>query len=238
MRDTLLALFKLSQIDSAVLELEKSMSALPKRIGELEGELEVLRTELGQHVAEHEAGLKECQEMEGQVRDEAAKQHKWKRRLNDIRSPREYQALSREVEQSDRMARGIEEQILLNMEALEEKQKLIDELEEKLKAEEEVANGEISKLKAKQREMQKEIEAASVGRPEVAKNIPERILKMYERVRKRRGVGVSLTDGKCYGCNFVVRPQQMVEIRRLDSLEQCPQCHRIFILKSLAEGEG
>jgi len=42
------------------------------------------------------------------------------------------------------------------------------------------------------------------------------MMKVYEKVRKHRGVAVALTDGKCFGCNFVVRPQMMIEIRRLE----------------------
>ncbi|MBI2372986.1 MAG: hypothetical protein HYV07_03200 [Deltaproteobacteria bacterium] len=237
MRETLLSLFELSQVDGRVLELEKAGELLSKQIAELEKGSEAIRMELGAHRAEMDAKAREQTELEGQIKDEQAKQQKWKRRLNEIKSPREYQALSREVEQGERQVRTAEETVLAMMAEVEEKKKLVSEIEDRLSAREAEAQSEISGLREKQRNIDTEIREANKGRPQIVGRLPERVVQRYEQIRKRRGVAVALTDGKCGGCNFVVRPQQMVEIRRLDSMIDCPKCGRILVLKSLVDGQ-
>ncbi|MBI4814618.1 MAG: hypothetical protein HY791_00065 [Deltaproteobacteria bacterium] len=237
MRETLLALFELSQIDGRVLELEKSGELLAKQITELEKGSDVIRAELGTHRAEMETKTREQAELEGQIREEQQKQQKWKRRLNEIKSPREYQALSREVEQGERQVRTAEETVLAMMAEVDAKKKVVGEIEERLSARESEARAEVAVLRDKQRAVDAEVREAAKGRPQLASRIPDRVMAKYEQIRKRRGVAVALTDGKCNGCNFVVRPQQMVEIRRLDSMIECPKCGRILVLSSLVEGQ-
>ena len=62
------------------------------------------------------------------------------------------------------------------------------------------------------------------------------MVKLYERVRgRRRGIAVVTVDnaGTCDGCQMQIRPQQMLEVRQLESIIQCPQCQRILVLQAL-----
>ena len=115
MRDTLVALYQLQQIDLKVLEIERAAGQLPAKIKELELELEKERLAMGAARLELEAKRTEQRDAETLIRDEGEKLQKWKRRLIDIKTPREYQALSREVEQTERQIRDYEERVMLAM---------------------------------------------------------------------------------------------------------------------------
>ena len=127
MREQLIALYRLQEIDSRVLEIEKMAEVIPNKVSELESGLEAIRSELGALRAEDEAQKAESTEAEAQIREEGGKTTKWKRRLNEIKTPREYQALSREVEQGERLVRGLEERVMEHMTEIESRAAVIAE---------------------------------------------------------------------------------------------------------------
>ena len=95
---------------------------------------------------------------------------------------------------------------------------------------------EIVGLKQKQAELSAEAKEASAGRTESVGALPEKFLKLYEKVRgRRRGVAVVKIDnaGTCDGCQMQIRPQLMLEVRQLETIVQCPQCQRILVLEAL-----
>lgn len=237
MRETLLALYKLQQIDLRALELERAAEQIPKKVAEYDSELDVYRAELGTLHSEADGLRGEQREAEGQIRDDSAKAQKWKRRLNDIRTPREYQALSREVEQTERHVRELEEKVIALMEELEARDKIIVDKETELKGREAEVAEVVRDLRTKQAKLKGEAHEISQGRNAIVKGLPEKTMKVYERVRGRRqGMAVAVTSGTCSGCNVEIRPQHMVEIRRLNSIEQCSGCLRILVLESLVTG--
>ena len=239
MREKLLALYKLQEIDSRALELEKSAKHIPEKITELEREAEALRTELGALHSESEGQRKEVAEAEGAIREDGAKVHKWKRRLNDIKTPREYQALSREVEQNERMVRELEDKVVALMEEIEDRDKIIQDKDARLKDCEGQVSEQVRDLRLRQAKLSAEANEIRRGRDEITGGLPKNIVTRYERVRTRRaGLAVALTDGViCSGCHVEVRPQQMVEVRKLNTVEQCPTCQRLLVLQALVDGE-
>jgi len=67
-------------------------------------------------------------------------------------------------------------------------------------------------------------------RSEAAKKVDPALLSRYENIKKRRaGVAVCPVIGNtCRGCNRNIPPQLSIVLRRADSLEACPNCHRII----------
>lgn len=235
MRDTLLALYRLQEIDSKALEIDRGAGQIPARIRELEGQLNELRTALGAARAELDGKTREQHDAEGLIRDESAKLQKWKRRLVDIKTPREYQALSREVEQGERQVRELEEKVVTLMGEIEQQQLVVNDKEAALRARESEASVVVKELRERAALLARESAEAKTGRGDLVKKIPEKVLALYDRIRDRRGgVAVALvTNGSCAGCNVAIRPQLLVEIRKLDSLHQCPSCSRILVLDAL-----
>lgn len=236
MRETLLSLHRLQQIDLQTLELEKAAQKIPVKISELEKEPDTIRSELGEMNTELETLRTEQAEAETLIGEKTADTQKWKRRLNEIRTPREYQALSREVEQAERVVKSLEERVMELMGEIEEKEKILSDRSQSLKELEQEIAKKIIVLKAEQSDLSAEARVASQGRDENIGTIPDRLVKLYERVRgRRRGVAVVKVDnsGTCDGCQLQIRPQQLLEVRQLESIVQCPQCQRILVLEAL-----
>lgn len=235
MRQKLLALYELQRIDSNALEFERASQAIPKKISELETEPEAQRIELGQLNAEADQLRQEQQQLEGQVSEDNAKVQKWKRRLNDIKSPREYQALSREIELAERQVKGFEDRIMEIMTELESRDRLIKEKEAQLREREAEVRSKVAELRSAQAKLNADAQKAKQGREEVIEKIPANVVKRYEQVRKRRnGIAVALAEnGTCSGCNVRLRPQLVVELLKYNTIETCASCNRILIHEDL-----
>jgi predicted nucleic acid-binding Zn-ribbon protein len=238
-RETLLALYQLQKIDTRAYELTQRAESIPKLIHELESSLDGLRSELGNLNTEVETLKREQNDIEAKNAEEGDKHKKWKTRLHDLKSPREYQALSREVEMGERQIRDSEERITELMIQVEDRQKVIEDKTLILRDGEQEVSGKVRALREEQARLKAEAEAASSGRDAVGKKINKRVLQRYEDLRaKRNGLAVVLTsDGACSGCNMTVRPQQLVEMQRFNSIEQCAACHRIMVHENLLKQE-
>lgn len=240
MRDEYVALHDLQQLDSQVLEVERSAQQIPKKIGEIEEEVDILRTEVGAANADLQSLRREVNELEGTVAEESAKHQHWKQRLNKIANSREYQALSREIEQGERMVRGHEEKLLELGQALETKEKDVAEQEADLRNREAEVRAKVAELRDAQAKLRQDAEAAQAGREDLLKRVPPRVLKKYEQLRKRLGgIAVAVVrEGACSGCNMQLRPQQVVELLRATAWQSCPTCHRLLVHESHVNGSG
>lgn len=69
--------------------------------------------------------------------------------------------------------------------------------------------------------------------------VPEQYLSLYKKVAlSRGGIGVVEVNGTCCsGCNMVLPPQFVNDLRRSRTLEQCPNCKRILLNSIAAKRE-
>jgi predicted nucleic acid-binding Zn-ribbon protein len=67
-------------------------------------------------------------------------------------------------------------------------------------------------------------------RAEAVRAVEPSLLSRYENIRRRRaGVALAPVVGMtCKGCNRNVPPQLAITLQRADSIEACPNCHRII----------
>lgn len=236
-RENLKALHELQAIDTRVLEVERIAAVLPEKIRLIESEVEGMRAELGALNTELETKKKEQREIEAQIKEETEKHKKWKRRLNEIKTPREYQAMSREIELGERQVRDFEETVLLIMTEVEGKQKVVSDKEGDLRQREMEVAAKVREHRIRQAELAKDAAKIAEGRIAITKQVPENIMKRYEQVRERRnGIAVSVVvEGLCSACNVQLRPQQVVDMRKYTSIMQCSQCNRILVPDELVK---
>jgi predicted nucleic acid-binding Zn-ribbon protein len=238
-RATLLALYELQSLDSGVLEIEKGGIAIPKKILEAEAGLDGLRAEVGKLNAEADDIRRQISDMEAVSSEESSKHRKWKSRLNEIKSPREYQALSRELEMGERQVRENDEKGVTMLAQIDELQKRIDAKNDDLRQAENAVSAKVRELREAMAKLTADAEKARTGRDVAVAKVPERIFKKYEQLRAHKaGIAVALvSDGTCRVCNVRLRPQHYVTLLRCESLEQCSTCQRILVPEVLIKGD-
>jgi len=218
-------------------DLRQEIQEGPKRIQVNEREMEGFEQRLDAERNRIEEIKKLQRQYETEVEDGIERIKKSKNRLLSIKNNKEYQAVLKEIDETDRAIKGKEDKILGCM---EERERLQQSFEEKAKdfstirkqVEKEVEAIQIEVNHARKRILEEEKERA-----DMAKNVDSEILNIYERLRIRKGgiVVSQVLNATCSGCNMSIPPQMYNELQRRDALKFCPYCERIIYWEN---GEG
>ena len=199
-------------IAGALAEARDGLAALQSRAGQLE-------KEKGELEAGHAAELENIKRSETNMKE--------------IKTNKEYQAVGREIAAARKQVAELEEQVLLKITQFDELnveiaavQATLAELEQNTEQRRSEKQGEIDKV-------QQNIDADSLRRQVITKELPANVIKRYDSLRaQRRGQAVAVArDGYCLGCNMHLPPQLYNNLFKCEELLTCPHCQRMLILK-------
>lgn len=241
MKEELARLRELQQIDLQLDELEQEKKAILDRIEENKGFLNKLVEDLDTQKSE----LTEIRKLQRQKKEDLAKErerHDQKRkRLHNVGSTKEFNAVETEIAALKKMIEQIEEELLHLGEVIEtteasisEKEEKIDQLRESIAQEEAGAETELNELDSK-------IQALNNREDTRRDEVSKRVLYKYDFIRERRpgeSAIAAAKDSHCEACYMAVPPQMYIEIQRGDTLVTCPSCQRILYFWEDAIGEG
>jgi predicted nucleic acid-binding Zn-ribbon protein len=230
LREKLKALEELQTVDLELHELGTRLAAMPGRRTEIEAKVLEGRRAYDEARTRLEGNERERRQLESLLQMERDKVKKWEGRLGEIKTPREYAALSREIDIAKKTNETQSEQIKeLAVQALEIR-KVLDEREEALADREEGAQTELASMEKDRGEAEERIRALEARRAEAAKVVDPGLLAKYENIKRRRaGVAIAQVIGStCKGCHRNIPPQLAITLQRANSIETCPSCHRII----------
>ena len=230
LREKLKALEELQQIDLDLNEIRTAIAAHPARRAEAEAAVVTARKAWEAEQARLDQNERERRQLETLLGMERDKVKKWEGRLGEIRTPREYAALSREIDIAKKTNDGQSEQLKELTVQADGLRKGVDAKEEELSEREAAAQAaveEIEKAKAADEEKARGLE---VRRGEAVKLVEPGLLAKYENIKRRRaGVAIAPVVGMtCKGCHRNIPPQLAITLQRANSIETCPSCHRII----------
>ncbi|RUM89456.1 MAG: hypothetical protein DSZ24_01210 [Thermodesulfatator sp.] len=235
MRQEIVNLIRLQELDLKILELDRQKEELPEALRAAEADLSQKKRrfeEVSQKL--EEVSLKRRAE-EDELEEELQRLRKTQTRLMQIRGTREYQALLREIEEIKKANKQREETLLKLM---EEQEKLQQE-EEALRKEIEEAERRVAEERARYESLCKELEADKKRyleeRERLVEEIPQSLLRRYEFIRERKGglAIVAVENGTCSGCHMHIPPQLFNELQRDDKYYECPLCRRLIYYKRI-----
>jgi hypothetical protein len=230
LREKLKALEELQQIDLDLNEIQAAIAAHPARRAEVEAAVVTARKAWEAEQARLEQNERERRQLESLLGMERDKVKKWEGRLGEIRTPREYAALSREIDIAKKTNDGQHEQVKELTVQAEVLHKAVEAKEEELSEREAAAQAaveDIEKQKAADEEKARGLEAR---RAEAVKLVDPGLLAKYENIKRRRaGIAIAPVVGMtCKGCHRNIPPQLAITLQRANSIETCPSCHRII----------
>lgn len=230
MYSDLKTLIDLQHVDQRIADLSSQIETFPSKIQAIQKQLNDFihaHEERQQHLS---ANQKERRDMEGEIQLIRQKISKHKDQLYLVKTNEQYRAMLKEIEGEEAKIRSIEDRILEKMIESEDLQKMVKEAEGRLEAEKKRVANEIAELEAAARAGKEERDHSVRDRQELAAKLSSDILSHYEFVRKGRG-GLALAevrDGKCMGCNVLLRPQLYYDVRAGEGLYECENCARIL----------
>ena len=230
LREKLKALEELQQIDLEMNEVKAGLEAIGPRRAEVEVRVKEARRAYDDEQGRLDGNERERRQLETLLGMERDKVKKWEGRLGEIRTPREYAALSREIDIARKTNDSQSEQLRALTAQAAEIQKALEERAEWLAEQEEATQGELKELDERQAEVQRRLQQLEARRGEAAHAVEPSLLGKYENIKRRRaGVALAPVVGMtCKGCHRNVPPQLAITLQRADSIETCPNCHRII----------
>jgi predicted nucleic acid-binding Zn-ribbon protein len=230
LREKLRALEELQQIDLEVDQVKAALAAAPARKGEIEAGIQEARRTYDAERLRLDQNERERRQLETLLGMERDKVKKWEGRLGEIRTPREYAALSREIDISKKSNESQSEQVRELTAAALEIRAALDAQGERLADVEEAAQAQLAGLGQEVAEGEARLAALAARRAEASALVDPALLSKYENIKRRRaGVAVSPVVGStCRGCHRNIPPQLSIVLARADSIETCPNCHRII----------
>jgi uncharacterized protein len=237
-KERLILLYKLNQIDKELNELLSLRGDIPAKIEDLTAE----KKELDDRVAELQAELDEIFNVEKNSQDENEKLLEKIEKDDDVlrsgalKNNKEYNAMAKEIEDAktkiEENEKTLKDGFSKRKEELKNELMLIrgqlddvnDELEQNSK--------ELEELSKQTEEEEKELVAK---RDEILPQIPAEDIEFYDRINKvRYGEAIAVVrKGSCLGCYSSIPPQKTIEIRMAERFYNCESCGRILIAEEL-----
>jgi uncharacterized protein len=156
----------------------------------------------------------------------------------EIKTQKEYQAVSREIATAKKLSAELEEQLLQKIGQADELNVAINGIVETLSVLEQNITVQKVEVQGKISRLEEAINCDAAEREAIAKGLPAMMLRRYGILREqRRGVAVvEARDGSCLGCNMQLPPQLYNTLFRGEELITCPHCQRMLVLRQEDKG--
>ncbi len=228
---TLHALIELQELDNRLDELLEERGDLPGIVNEFEDKLSTKKTALEVIEKEIETSKLRIKEIDLFNKGSKEKLDKYNEQLYQVKTNREYDAITLEIETVQQNQKEYESELVLLNSSNEEKEDTINELEAEIaKISEELSENKIE-LDSSLEETAEEENSLNKKREKVVKNLGKHVYTAYEKIRKaRNGKGIAnIENGTCAGCFSYIPPQKVVEVRKMKTIHECEFCGRILV---------
>jgi uncharacterized protein len=227
-------LWKLHEIDAAIVEIRTRAAALdPGR--KAQAELQALEAKHAEVGGKARGLSQELQDLELGQQGIADKLKRIERDMygGKVTSPREVEALEKEIASLKRQRDANDERILELWETLPPAKEAAERLERQIEAKKaEVAEARKRAIEEKKR-LEEEFARLTKLRPEATGGISPNLLARYDAIRQKHG-GLGMAEVArgvhCGGCGTLL-PERTLAGLKDDKSMTCESCHRILYLR-------
>jgi len=237
MFERLLQLYELQLIDSQLDELEELRGDLPLAVNNLKSQLNTIDELVKSKTTEKETSSQKRINNEEEIERLNENLKKFKAQLFQVRNNKEYDALTKEIDNSEAT---IEKLIVENLNIENNMSKLNNEIEEltpeldKLNEELKIKTEDLTKIiTANEKEEIKWREK----REKLAELIKKPDLNTYMRIRKaKNGVAIAVVNrSACSGCHNIIPSQRQLEVKQNKRIYSCESCGRILVSTEISD---
>jgi len=235
--EKLKALYELQTIHTKIDRIRQVRGELPMEVADLEDDVAGLETRIQKIKNELDDLEDDIVTRKNLIKDAQSNIKKYETQLNEVKNNREYDAISKEIEiqgldiqVSEKKIREFGYEITTKTQVYE---KALAELEAR-KADLDAKKDELDTISS---ETEKEESELSAQAEKASKNIEERLLIAYNRLRKNAKNGlavVTIQRDSCSGCFNQIPPQRQSDIRQRKKIIVCEHCGRILIDEMMA----
>lgn len=234
------ALYDLQLIDSRVDEIRNVRGELPLEVEDLENEVLGLKTRMDKLKTDVETVNYEITAKKNLIDEAKALIKKYSEQQKNVRNSREFNSISKELEFQELEIQLADKNIKEFKAQIEQKKGVVSGTKERLGEREAHLKHKKGELNAILAETEKEEKALLDKSLKFQKDIEERLVKAYTRIRKNVKNGLAVVPierGASGGSFFTIPPQVQVEIASRKKIITDEHSGRILVDPVLAEEE-
>lgn len=238
--DKLRALYDLQLIDSRVDEIRNVRGELPLEVEDLEDDVLGLKTRMDKLKTDLETINYEITAKKNLIDESKALIKKYAEQQKNVRNSREFNSLAKEVEFQELEIQLAEKNIKEFKVQIDQKKEVIAETKERLSERESHLKHKKGELDAILAETEKEEKALLAQSDKFEKQIEERLVNAYKRIRGNVKNGLAVVPierGASGGSFFTIPPQVQVEIASRKKIITDEHSGRILVDPTLADEE-
>ena len=229
----------LQNILTEKIHLEHEILEIPKQLGVLEEAYNRTRKMFIDKNLEQEKIKAAEEDACVNLREAEAAREKAERTISEINTQREYEALDKERHTAEEKEQQYRKEV-------QQKEKLLLELDEQIKQyaalieQQEVELAEKrAGIEAEVTEKKKQVDALLKSEKELTDDLDSEVVFKFERIiRNKMGLGIVAIKGNvCMGCHMILSAQFSNNVRIGDEFIFCPYCSRILYYEESSEGE-
>lgn len=223
-------LIELQTLESEVARLNCSLEKIPQRIGALDALFLDLKGKLSQQSQRVEQLKKTYRDQERETETILSRIKKSQGKMDAVKTNKEYQSILLEIEEQKNRQSDIEDQMLLELDAIDQEQGSLSGLKEEMAQLEKTVASRKAAIEREAAELTGRLESATAHRDQQRGCVDAKMIAIYNRVKSQVGglALVPVTNAVCKGCHLTIPPQMYNELQRRDSLKFCPHCHRMI----------
>ncbi len=236
----LLSLHNIQQICSKIDQIRVIRGELPNEVRDLEDAHEGMLTRIAKYKEDVEELQQKITNQDLKIKESLALIKRYEEQQNNVRNNREYDSLTKEIEFQKLEIQVSEKHKTRFAAEITAKAEEIAQFETKLEEIADILQQKKSELDDIIADTEKEESELLEKYDSLKKNVDQRLLVAFERIRKgaRNGLAIVQIDREaCGGCFSMIPPQRQLDIRLHKKIIVCEACGRIFIDKQLVENQ-
>lgn len=220
--------------DQVVRRLADQLESIPREIVAFEAEIEDKRTALENSKAKLQSLEVQRSDLDLQVQAAQDKINKYRNQQLEVKKNEEYQALTHEIELTEKQILEWEEGEIALMLEIDEESEVFSKRESVFDSTIAEIREKIAVLGGRKTEIKSQLDEARFRLEECKTPLEVRFIKTYERLadRIRLPVIVPVNGQVCEGCHLRVSNDTVEESRKGEELTTCDNCGRIVFLAS------
>jgi predicted nucleic acid-binding Zn-ribbon protein len=230
-------LIALSKIDQAIDSYTPQLAAADKKVAKVQKKIDAAQAELDaltSSIEENEEKIKAFEEQLTLLNEQLALNVK---KSKEITTEKEMKALSLEEDIAKEKMTFANEEIERLQGINEKKGALLDEANEKVSLLQSDLDAVVAEVSTEKEEIEKSKGGLFVQREELSRDIEQKVLSFYEKIRIWAGntAVVPVRKQACYGCFMKLNDKTYSEVIRGDEIVNCPHCGRILYIERETE---
>ncbi|WP_426669763.1 zinc ribbon domain-containing protein [Mucilaginibacter sp. McL0603] len=231
------ALYELQTIHTKIDKIRQVRGELPMEVADLEDDVEGLETRIQKIKSELDDLEDDIVTRKNLIKEAQSNIKKYETQLNEVKNNREYEAISKEIEIQGLDIQVSEKKIKEYGYEITTKTQIYEKALADLEGRRADLDAKKAELGTITSETEKEENELNAEADNASKNIEERLLIAYNRLRGNAKNGlavVTIQRDSCSGCFNQIPPQRQSDIRQRKKIIVCEHCGRILVDEQMA----